>query len=422
MAAADTVDGQLRHTVKNARGRSLRCIKAIINKKVTTSSESPNYALALANSIQDEGESLDKEFHRCVKVLLEPDKPSFLLFRADLSENINGCRWLLLAWLPDVAPEVERARYVRSRGLLSDLVPQPYFLSELLAREPQELIWSEAAAKLRQVKGMLPRPENLGKVPDLPEGPVRLSQAAQSSLQRLAKKEESCLRLVFSGRFSLKQMKTLPTMPSIAEAAATSASGPQLEAKVMDCRSPSQLAKADLPSTSCYFALYTRDDLVFVHWCPDRLSRDPFTRMRDDSRYAVLKAAVLRLVLDAFDESKVRLLQVDAREPQELVDHANRVDERLVADAAGSQSLVPQGAGYPSGEGKFPDKGGKADFPLDWPKEVTSTVAMPANLSFFLRPVPHWRGGSKEHTISPSAQNVANLRAKLARKSVMNQL
>ena len=36
------------------------------------------------------------------------------------------------------------------------------------------------------------RPENLGKVPDLPEGPVRLSQAAQSSLQRLAKKEESC--------------------------------------------------------------------------------------------------------------------------------------------------------------------------------------------------------------------------------------
>ena len=47
---------------------------------------------------------------------------------------------------------------------------------------------------------------------------------------------------------------------------------------------------------------------------------------------------------------------------------------------------------------------------------------MPANLSFFLRPVPHWRGGSKEHTISPSAQNVANLRAKLARKSVMNQL
>ena len=61
-------------------------------------------------------------------------------------------------------------------------------------------------------------------------------------------------------------------------------------------------------SRSCFFALYTRDDLVFVHWCrrlrsgtaascvardaadcrlgPDRLSRDPTARMRDDSRYA----------------------------------------------------------------------------------------------------------------------------------------
>ena len=43
-------------------------------------------------------------------------RPSFLLFRADLSENINGCRWLLLAWLPDVAPEVERARWGEGKG------------------------------------------------------------------------------------------------------------------------------------------------------------------------------------------------------------------------------------------------------------------------------------------------------------------
>ena len=39
--------------------------------------------------------------------------------------------------------------------------------------------------------------------------------------------------------FAFKQRAKQPT------------SGPQLEAKVMDCRSPSQLAKADLPSTSC---------------------------------------------------------------------------------------------------------------------------------------------------------------------------
>jgi len=41
---------------------------------------------------------------------------------------------------------------------------------------------------------------------------------------------------------------------------------------------------------------------------------------------------------------QVRLLQVDAREAQELVDHANRADERMVADELGSKVLVPQGA------------------------------------------------------------------------------
>lgn len=39
---------------------------------------------------------------------------------------------------------------------------------------------------------------------------------------------------------------------------------------------------------------------IQVHWCPDRMSRDHFTRMRDDSRYAVLKPAVVKLVMAAF--------------------------------------------------------------------------------------------------------------------------
>lgn len=417
---ADSVDGQLRQTLRAARSRCLRGIKAIVTKK--SSSEGERYALALANSMPDEGEALDKEFARCVQGLLEPDKPSFLLFRADVSENIDGCRWLLLAWLPDVVPEVERLRYVRSRNLLADQLPQPFFFRELLLREAKQLLWSSAAAALRSAASpnleetVAPR---FQPRQEAAEGPVRLSQAAQSLLQRMARRDETCLRLVFSGRFSLKQMKTLP---SIAEQlSAASQTGPQLEAKAVDCRSPSQLAKADLPSTSCYFALFSREDLVFVHWCPDRMSRDHFTRMRDDSRYAVLKPAVMKLVMDAFDP-QVRLLQVDAREPQELVDHANRADERMVADVLGSKVLVPQGGTATSGDCKFPDKGAKADWPLDWPKEVTIPVAMPANLCFFLRPVPYWRGGSKEHTINPNAQNVQNLRSKLARKSLRDQL
>lgn len=47
---------------------------------------------------------------------------------------------------------------------------------------------------------------------------------------------------------------------------------------------------------------------------------------------------------------QVRLLQVEAREPQDLADQANKADERRVADLAGSQNLVPQGAaGRPGG-------------------------------------------------------------------------
>ncbi|CAJ1368309.1 unnamed protein product [Effrenium voratum] len=233
MAAADTVESQLRNTVRAARTRSLRCVKAIIAKKSSNlDPDSVTYTLALANSAPDEGQSLDKEFQRCVKGLLEPEKPSFLLFRADLCENIDGSRWLLLAWLPDVVPEIDRARYVRSRGLLADLVPQPYFLSELLAREVKSLVWSSAAAALSRTRRPKEAEEDLPAKPptlEAPQGPLRLSQAAQGLLQRLANKEDSCLKLVVI-RTARQQ-------------------APQLEAKVMDCRSPSQLAKADLPST-----------------------------------------------------------------------------------------------------------------------------------------------------------------------------
>ena len=406
MAAADTVDSQLRNAVRAARSRALRCIKAIISGRSSALKADVSHTLSLANTALDEGQSLDKEFQRCVKSLLEADKPSFLLFRADMTENIEGGRWLLLAWLPDSVPEIDRTRYVRSRGLLADLVPQPYFLGELLVREPTQLVWPVAAAVLK------PKKEDSSSFgapsPKVAlEGPVRLSQTAQSCLQRLANREESCLKLVFSGRFSLKRLQT------ISEQLGPQMTAPVLEAKVMDCRSPSQLAKTELPSTSCYFALLNRDDLVFVHWCPDRMSRDPFTRMRDDSRYAVLKSAVLSLLLETL---KVRLLQVEAREPQELVDHANRADERLVADLAASKALVP--LGYPERServgAKFPEKG-KADWPMDWPKEAEP--AMPANLSFFVRPVPHWKGGSKAHSIQVTS-SLSNARSKLARKTV----
>mmetsp|Transcript_24802 Transcript_24802/g.51889 ORF Transcript_24802/g.51889 Transcript_24802/m.51889 type:complete len:193 (+) Transcript_24802:1-579(+) len=187
----------------------------------------------------------------------------------------------------------------------------------------------------------------------------------------------------------------------------------------MECQTPAQLAKAELPSTSCFFALYSRDDLVFVHWCPDRLSRDPTVRMRDDSRYAVLKPTVQRLVMSAFP-TPPRLLLVDAREPQDLVDGANRAADANVAKQADSKQLIPLArGGYLAAEPTWPSKGAKADWPLDWPKEVTASVAMPAGMLLPMRPVPPWRGGSKAHTISASSTSVAStVRAKLGRKTL----
>lgn len=201
MAAADVVDSQLRNTVRSARARSLRCVKAILTKRAlpmdSSETSHSSYTLAFANSAPDEGQSLDKEFQRCIRSLLEPDRPSFLLFRADLNENIDGGRWLLLAWLPDVVPEVDRVRYVRSRGLLVDLVPQPYFLCELLLRQTSQLVWSTAAAALRPRPIDSDRPESTvdGAYPRSTvtmEGPVRISQAAQGLLRRLASREECC--------------------------------------------------------------------------------------------------------------------------------------------------------------------------------------------------------------------------------------
>ncbi|CAJ1330247.1 unnamed protein product [Effrenium voratum] len=88
-------------------------------------------------------------------------------------------------------------------------------------------------------------------------------------------------------------------------------------------------------------------------------------------------------------------------------DNANKADERAEADAADSKVLVPQGTGgYPPADGcepKWPARS-KADWPFDWPKEVITAVAMPAALQLPMRPVPHWRGGSKNHSISRLAR------------------
>lgn len=416
---AEFVEIPLRTAVQTARARYVRCLKAVIAARAEQSGSDPApRSLSLAGSVAEEGgASLDKEFIKSVNELINDGEPCLLLFRADTCENIDGSRWVLLTWLPASVSERDRSMYIRSRSLLSDLVAQQYFLSEHFASRRSQLTWASVSA---------PRPSSNPKQDSNVESsraqrpasgecsldaPLRHSPALQGLLQRLANREDSCLRLAINTR----DLTSLDARESTMIV-------PLLEAKVLESRSPAQLAKGDLPSAAAFFALYSRDDLLFIHWCPDRvMTRDTVGRMREDARYAVLKAAVLKIVLAAFPAPGPRLLQVDARDPQELVDNANKAADAAALAEAASQDLVPRAVGGNPVEGANPDthwpaKGAPADWPQDWPPEATRHVCMPASLSLPSRPVPWWRGGSKTTSFSSGpSSSTSTARSKLMR-------
>eukprot|EP00930_Biecheleria_cincta_P036199 TRINITY_DN24836_c0_g1_i1.p1 TRINITY_DN24836_c0_g1~~TRINITY_DN24836_c0_g1_i1.p1 ORF type:complete len:426 (+),score=66.58 TRINITY_DN24836_c0_g1_i1:57-1334(+) len=417
--AAELVETSLRTAVQTARARYIRCLKAAVATGAEASGSDPApRSLVLAGSVAEEGGALlEKEFLKSVQELIEDGKPCLLLFRADTCENIDGSRWVLLTWLPPSVSETERSIYIRSRSLLSDLVAQQYFLSEHFVSKRSQLAWTSISAAQSSSSSKRDDKMELSKAQRPPSGecsveaPLRHSSALQGLLQRLANREDSCLRLLINMR-DLSSLDSKETTMIV----------PLLEAKVLECRSPAQLAKGDLPSAAAFFALCSREDLLFIHWCPDRvMTRDTVGRMREDARYAVLKASVLKTVLAAFPAPGPRLLQVDARDPQELVDNANKAaDAAALAEAAG-QGLMPGAISGYSAEGASPEapwpaKGAPADWPLDWPAEATRHVRMPASLSLPARPVPWWRGGSKTTSFSsgPSA-STSTTRSKLMR-------
>lgn len=409
--AAELVETSLRTAVQTARARYVRCLKAVIATAAEQSGSDPApRSLHLAGSVAEEGGALlEKEFLKSVKELIEDGKPCLLLFRADTCENIDGSRWVLLTWLPPAVSETDRSIYIRSRSFLSDLVAQQYFLSELFVSKRSQLNWASISEALpisrfqQEDKMELSKAQRPLSGECSVEAPLRHSPALQGLLQRLANREDSCLRLLIN----MRDLSSLDSKESTMIV-------PLLEAKVLECRSPAQLAKGDLPSAAAFFALCSREDLLFIHWCPDRvMTRDAVGRMREDARYAVLKAAVLKVVLAAFPAPGPRLLQVDARDPQELVDNANKAaDAAALAEKAG-QGLMPRAiSGYPAeganADTPWPAKGASADWPLDWPAEATRHVRMPASLSLPSRPVPWWRGGSKTTSFSSGPSTSAS--------------
>merc|ERR1740138_307076 len=156
MAAAEQVDPLLKAGVHNARADGVRCFKTVVRCAKAAAAEpleddedyedeeepEAMYYLKLTHMLKEQhGKSLEDEFKNCLKEFLNDTAPCLLLFRADVQENLQSSRWLLLAWLPEAAPETERMAHLRSCGQLSRTVPEPYFLRELLASRRRELAW-----------------------------------------------------------------------------------------------------------------------------------------------------------------------------------------------------------------------------------------------------------------------------------------
>mmetsp|Transcript_48304 Transcript_48304/g.151857 ORF Transcript_48304/g.151857 Transcript_48304/m.151857 type:complete len:431 (-) Transcript_48304:94-1386(-) len=414
--AAEVVSPELRVGVLGARSRGVRCLRANVADAPPSEERRGDegrgeqggpthvHSLVLAQATPGLPDtSLEKEFQRCVAEALPKQPPCLLLFRTDQRENVEGCRWLLVVWLPSSAPEADRVACVRSRGLLAQLVPHPHFLRELFATGPHELTWRAACdacagsskeAAARRVQH--PRLHKLapGGTASIPVGPVVPTLPAVGLLARFGRREDPCVRLTLTSPFRAGR--------------GGKASAPALEAKVVDSRSPAHLAKAVLPPCSCYFAMHVRDDLAFIHWCPESMTSKDTARISDDARHAVLKAAVLSFVLGVVQPPHPRVLRVSAREPQEILDSFNRA----AAGEAAPSALPPRVAVRAAEEARsWPAPGGVADWPDHWPPDAVS-VAMPASLLLPQRAVPPWRGGGRHGVISVLANTPGSIAAR----------
>jgi len=410
------VDEQLRTAIATARSGFLRCLKAVIITTIDSESGERKRKLTFASSLEEDaasGETIEKEFEKCIFSLVQDAKPCLLLFRCDHFENIDGSRWLLIAWVPGDLDEAERALYLRSRNVLADLVTQQYFLTEILADDRKKLTWSTArAAMARQAtfqdEKVPPRLRSDTSRAAEAKLPLIPSPTALGLIQRLVNQEDSCLRLLISNVHALNSNNNQSSAPV-----------PELEAKVVDAQTPGKLSKENLPSSACYFALYVPrgHDLLFIHWCPERMvTRDSIHRMREDAQYAVLKASVMQQVLAAFPEPKPALLQVDAREAQDLVEAANRAAEAESYREAHAEEIQPyvhrSTAWFTEDQNpippsvKYPTKT-NADWPNGFPPEAAKNVAMPSSMVFPSRPVPPWRGGSKITQIGSSGPSLS---------------
>lgn len=404
MAAAESVDGQLRAAIRAAHAAGHRCLKARIADSSDQDS-SPSHGerpgprtLELVSTLPEEvGADIAAEFQRCVAQAADDRAAALFLFRTDVKDNDD--RWLLIAWLPEGVSEAQRLAHVRSRGLLARLVPQPYFLREFFAKSRADLAWdrarqggaeaNEAALRPLQEAGRLEAvdAQRLGAKPpaSAPQGPLRHGQSV-ALLQKLVKGEDLSLQLALVA--NAEQGAT------IGRHAAT------LECKALGNQTALQLAQSRLPSSACYFALSIAADttparkwpehLLLLLWCPDIQGVKDRTRVAEDARYVAMRPSVARLVLGAFPDPKPLLAMGEARETHELAEAANRARDRMTRFAASSVDLPLL-------------LGAQRFTPAAVAPSPASAAAVPSTMNLdVVRPFPPWRGGSKAHNISSS--------------------
>lgn len=244
---------------------------------------------------------------------------------------------------------------------------------------------------------------------------MALSPLVSNAVQRLARHEDPCIRLQLIG--SKNPIKWSTDMGS--------KSGPNLltlDGKAHDCRGPAYLAKSALPSSACFFATCHKKDLFFVLWCPETAMKKDTVRVLEEARYAVMKSIVLGCILRAFSQPPTRVVQINAREAQDI----HEAVQKALGEEPASRSSVESSRQVRFSEGQsgqreggaerpWPSPGANADWPSDWPS-AAFPAAMPSTLSLPQRPVPPWRGGSKNHTIG--GDGVGNTGSSRGRKSM----
>lgn len=409
MAWAENVDSQLRTTIRSARRSGVRCIKTIVVGHSGGAGGEGRWAagghtLALATTVQEEhGASLGAEFERCVAAIADDAAPSMLLFRVDERENVDGSRWLLVTWVPSASPLAERSTCVRSRYLLLGLVPQPYYLSELMADERSGLTWAAA----RAANAVLLRETGLS-TPELVSAkePVsfRCLSVSLPTMQRSLEHDESLAALLT--RFANKEEPSLMLRIRAPRARARvetdfdggapdaeGAAPPRAESehitligKACQWRTPSQIVgSTKLPSSACYMAMMVREDLLFVLWCPEEAAEQK--KRLGDARCALLKTEVLEVLMSAFGEKRPRVLQVHARDKKDITDGA------MTAKPIAFPSLMALGTYSENGE-----RTGCSGFAVAGAfGGADKETPLHAILVFTERPIPRWLDRSKRH-------------------------